>query len=559
MKISVIHATRRPYAALKMRQLWTEAASGEIEFDWTFGVDDDDPESLKALWPRNISGSGGGCIRAYNETANATDGDVIVCASDDVYPIKNWDKLIVERIDDISKPRFLACSDGRPETTATPLQIVTRAWVNHYGYIFHPKFKSMFGDNWIAERARRDGYYISAMDLGFEHRHPCLGTAEMDAVYEGENAADRYTDGRAVFDELLPPLKISLCMICGNEEAIILRCLESAKCAFDELCLMSAVGNRLEDKTLYRAEKWCAENGKSFKGSHYQNTHDLPHVDDFGAARNASFSMATGDWIFWLDCDDYLDEINARRVREAVAMCPPHVNGIYAKYSIEKKGAEIIRERLIRRGFGRWRNPIHETCEVKGQTVQCPQIVVFHSDHKHKHESSASRNSVILRRTIEDAPRHYFYLHTELKTLKDPEALKYGRIALELLSNNQDEERYVVLLNLSELEPEKRNEHLHAAAKIQPHRREAWAYLCQSALIDGRVSDAISYFRIMDSLPLPEPVPWTHQGIWYGWARNDLRVKCLRSSGKEDQANADHAKYMEDPEYAEGVKLYGND
>lgn len=346
-------------------------------------------------------------------------------------------------------------------------------------------------------------------------------------------------------------MKISLCMICGNEEQVILRCLESAKDAFDEICLVSAIGNQAADKTLYVAEKWCAENGKEFRGDRYLNTHDLPHVDDFGAARNLSFHLATGEWILWLDCDDYLDTINCARIREAITVVGPEVNGIFANYNIERNGAEIVRERLIRRGHGHWKNAIHETCVVQGVKLNCPQIVVFHGDHRHKHTSSAARNATILERVLEDAPRHYFYLHCETKMLKDPRSAEFGRIALALLGNDQVEERYVVLLNLSELEPDRREERLHEAAKLQPHRREAFAYLCKSALLDGRTSDAVSYFRLMDALPLPSPVPWTHQGIWYGWARHSLRVEVLRACGQIEQADKEHAEHLADPDYAE--------
>jgi hypothetical protein len=188
--------------------------------------------------------------------------------------------------------------------------------------------------------------------------------------------------------------------------------------------------------------------------------------------------------------------------------------------------------------------------------MDCPQIKVFHGDHSHKHESSAARNAAILRRTVEDAPRHFFYLHTELKMLKDPEAAKYGHIALAF--DLDAEQRYTVLLNISELEPGKRSEYLHEAARIQPHRREAFAYLCKTSLINGRISDAVSYFRLMDSLPAPSPLPWTHQGIWYAWGRNALRAEVLRASGHSDLAEKDEAEYMKDPDYAEGIKQWAN-
>jgi hypothetical protein len=392
--------------------------------------------------------------------------------------------------------------------------------------------------------------------------------------------------------------KIALCMIAGNEASVILRCLDSAAPAFDKLCLVQAVGEREPDNTLQVARKWCKAHRKSFKCKTYDNKiAGLQHVDDFAAARNLAFSLddgraADGNWQLWLDCDDYLDELNCRRIREAVRTAPREWNALFCSYRIEKEGGVIQRERLIRAGKGRWKNAIHETCVIDGDlagqatTGNCPQIEVFHSDHSAKDESSASRNLAILERVLEDAPRHYYYLSVELKVLAGranksddvaegrlpivptrQKAIRAGKAALALLDPDQVEERYMVYLNLSELEPEKTVEHLLEAVRLQPHRREAFAYLCQKSLIDGYVSDAISYFRLMDALPLPSPLPWTHQGIWYpkderdekdlrskyGWARNFLRVRLLRASRKLDQAEKEHAEFLKDSDYADGV------
>lgn len=340
-------------------------------------------------------------------------------------------------------------------------------------------------------------------------------------------------------------------MICGNEAAIIEQCLESAAEAFDELCLVQAVGDGPADDTLNIAEKWCRTNGKAYQRRIYKNTASMPHVDDFAAARNKAFGLAVGDWLLWLDCDDYLTPVNCRRIREAVK--ETKANAIFATYKVEKHGAEILRERLIRNGCGRWRNAIHETCLVQGEADSCPQIEVYHRDHTAKNRSSAERNARILKAVVEDAPRHYFYLQAELKMLGDKEgALRAARAALALLPDTSTEEKYHVLLNLSELEPEKAEQHLLQAARMQPHRREAFGYLTQEALNRKDKSAAVSWFRIMDALPEPSPIPWTHQGIWYErrWARNLLRVRVLRLCGHTEQAEREHVENMSDPDYA---------
>ncbi len=45
----------------------------------------------------------------------------------------------------------------------------------------------------------------------------------------------------------------------------------------------------------------------------------FPWIDDFAAARNESLRHATGDWIFWMDADDRLDDVNRERLRRLLA------------------------------------------------------------------------------------------------------------------------------------------------------------------------------------------------------------------------------------------------
>jgi hypothetical protein len=56
-------------------------------------------------------------------------------------------------------------------------------------------------------------------------------------------------------------MRISLCAICGNEEAIIERMLESFAPAFDELSLCRAVGALAPDATADKARAWCRRAG----------------------------------------------------------------------------------------------------------------------------------------------------------------------------------------------------------------------------------------------------------------------------------------------------------
>ena len=95
---------------------------------------------------------------------------------------------------------------------------------------------------------------------------------------------------------ILPPptptdKRLSVCLIARDEEAVIGRCLQSVQGVADEIVVVDT-GSR--DRTVEIAQQYGAQIG------HFS------WCDDFAAARNASLDLATGDWILWLDADDYL-------------------------------------------------------------------------------------------------------------------------------------------------------------------------------------------------------------------------------------------------------------
>ena len=84
---------------------------------------------------------------------------------------------------------------------------------------------------------------------------------------------------------------LSLCMIVKDEEPVLERCLESVRGLFDEIVVIDTGS---VDRT--------REIALSFGAFVY----DFPWRDDFSAARNFSFSKATGNYLFWMDADDVL-------------------------------------------------------------------------------------------------------------------------------------------------------------------------------------------------------------------------------------------------------------
>ncbi len=84
---------------------------------------------------------------------------------------------------------------------------------------------------------------------------------------------------------------LSLCMIVKNEEADLSRCLDSVKGLVDEIIIVDTGSLDLTKEicSLYGAKRY-----------------DYQWEDNFAMARNYSVSLATGEWILWMDADEVL-------------------------------------------------------------------------------------------------------------------------------------------------------------------------------------------------------------------------------------------------------------
>jgi glycosyltransferase involved in cell wall biosynthesis/Tfp pilus assembly protein PilF len=94
---------------------------------------------------------------------------------------------------------------------------------------------------------------------------------------------------------------ISLCMIVRNEERHLERCLQSSRDLVDEV-LVSDTGS--SDATKSIAARMGAK------------VFDLEWPDSFAIARTQSVRPARGNWIFYLDADEYLDDTARNEFRK---------------------------------------------------------------------------------------------------------------------------------------------------------------------------------------------------------------------------------------------------
>lgn len=95
------------------------------------------------------------------------------------------------------------------------------------------------------------------------------------------------------------PHSVSLCMIVRNEESSLAACLSSVADLVDEVVVVDTGSiDRTKDIAIRQGAK----------------VYDFAWCDDFAAARNEGLRHARGDWILWLDGDEWLDDDNRSKL-----------------------------------------------------------------------------------------------------------------------------------------------------------------------------------------------------------------------------------------------------
>ena len=90
-------------------------------------------------------------------------------------------------------------------------------------------------------------------------------------------------------------------MIVKNEEAVLGRCLDCVKQFADEIVIVDTGST---DKTKEIANKYT------------DKVVDYEWCDDFSKARNFAFSLATKDYVMWLDADDVLEYCEIEKINQ---------------------------------------------------------------------------------------------------------------------------------------------------------------------------------------------------------------------------------------------------
>ena len=340
---------------------------------------------------------------------------------------------------------------------------------------------------------------------------------EKERAYMQGNAADIGED-----------IRISACYIVRDDAVHLKKSIESLRDAVDELIVVDT-GSR--DDTV-GAAKACGA-----------IVHEVTWADDFAAPRNAALSHATGDWIVFIDADEYFSDETKGNLRTAITtadaegtevlLIPWHnIDEVTGEVLLDSYAPRIFRRRAGRRYVGR----IHEELRDPDGTVPkvnavAPALLTLvHTGY-----------SAVL--TGEKGERNLRILLSELETTTEPERI-WGYLAetYDNLGDAYHAEQYArkdvslgrrgivyasrcwrILLRIYGAQPERRDAYLDIAEKaVQafPELPEMHAEYAEALAAFHRYREAAA--AAVPALELPLPTG-TEQSLFSDGMKAELR------------------------------------
>jgi tetratricopeptide (TPR) repeat protein len=190
--------------------------------------------------------------------------------------------------------------------------------------------------------------------------------------------------------------KISLCMIVKNEEANLAACLAPIARLVNEIVVVDTGST---DRT------------KEVAAAYGARLFDFPWCDDFSAARNESLRHAQGDWIFWLDADDRLDDANVNKLKRLFGQLAEPAAYYLTILGVDAQDQKGIKQpRLFKLApEARWEYRVHEQIAVPllrlGYPIHETDIIVRHTGYPSQ-EAIRRKGERNLRMLLLDSAEH---------------------------------------------------------------------------------------------------------------------------------------------------------
>ncbi len=248
---------------------------------------------------------------------------------------------------------------------------------------------------------------------------------------------------------------ISQCLIAKNEENNIEYCLSHLKSVADEQIVVDTGST---DRTVEIAERLGA------KIFHFD------WIDDFSAARNFALDKAKGDWIIFLDCDEYFDDSSVGVIKKCIKDINGNrnIDGILSELINIDKDKNIIgivknvSPRIFRKKRNiRYQKPIHEVlsdCKredgrfISSLADKSETLKILHTGYdkgvvceKNKNERNISMLKKELEKNPEDSQLNLYISKSYYMDGAYAEGLQYAQQALKYVDENKELDYYPVI------------------------------------------------------------------------------------------------------------------
>lgn len=206
-------------------------------------------------------------------------------------------------------------------------------------------------------------------------------------------------------------INLSQCMIVKNEEKNIRKALTWGKSI---VCEQIVVDTGSTDRTVEIAEEMGA------KVFHFE------WIDDFSAAKNFAIDQASGNWIAFLDADEYFSEEDTQKIIPLLkylqkdgkySLMPAIIRSSLVNLNDEgKPGSFATQDRIFSNNPAlRYQNRIHETLQVSAGKKHVvfdatDRLTVFHTGYTKsvfEETHKMDRNIALLKREVKDNPENY--------------------------------------------------------------------------------------------------------------------------------------------------------
>lgn len=178
-KIIILWATIRPSEFKSTHKYWMDMAADSSRIETRVAVNtkeqaDELPQYSVIITNDNTPGV---CFPCYclSATTRANENDIIIFASDDFFPPKNWDTFLLNQLQS-AKSTLLMVNDGMQpiNSEVTTIPIMTYGALKELNHIiYNPNYAHMWSDNELYDVAKRIGLIKDVRSNGviFEHRH----------------------------------------------------------------------------------------------------------------------------------------------------------------------------------------------------------------------------------------------------------------------------------------------------------------------------------------------------------------------------------------------------